>query len=344
MDVKITGKRLKNTFSYDWVKLVAFAVAVIVLWSLLFTTCATRATDGQQFYFVIYDDVVYDTDEVSTLMSDMKKDGALSYDVLTSQYNNVTKAGNYAALYMLNLRLTTKEGDVMIVNAGKLKTQADESDEKTDDGDTTGDGENSSTEEKKDIDNILESGYGADLTAFIRGAGSYVKKFTKDGSESGEIDENKVTSYFMNTRVKSARNYKKTYTTDAKKEEGAKNEVIRIKNVQAAYLRVTAALKKAEEAGKEIIRYWDKPEYGKNNEVVGTQKTAYGIDLTVLAEGSANKRELVKDWWLVDENQNTTTEGLTFCVLNCTREDSDLQFESLTALDYIIRTYSNYAD
>ena len=123
MDVKITGKRLKNTLSYDWIKIIACAVAAIFVWTLAFTTCATRATDGQQFYFVVFDDVYFDTETNADMLSDMKKDGSLSYDVLKAQLNNVTKAGNYDALYMLNLRLTTREGDVMIMNSGKLNAE-----------------------------------------------------------------------------------------------------------------------------------------------------------------------------------------------------------------------------
>ena len=331
MDVKITGKRLKNTLSYEWIKIIAFAVAAIFVWMLAFTTCATRATDGQQFYFVVFDDVYFDTETNADMLSDMKKDGSLSYDVLKTQLNNVTKAGNYGALYMLNLRLTTKEGDVMIMNSGKLSAEETPAE----------DGEE---EEKTTAEQVLESGYVADLLKFIESAGSYVKKFTSDGTVNGEINASKVETYFLTQRVKSARNYKKTYNTDEKKSEGVKNEIERISHIQQAYSRVTAALKKAENAGVDLYRYWDKPIKYSGNEVIEREKTAYGIDLTVLNSGATNKKELVKSWWLVDEENNATTDGLTFCVLDCTEDDEDLQFEALTALDYVIRNYSNYAD
>ena len=57
MDVKVTKKRFFNLVAYDWIKIVALSVAIVFVWILLFTTCATRATDGQQFYFVLYGDV-----------------------------------------------------------------------------------------------------------------------------------------------------------------------------------------------------------------------------------------------------------------------------------------------
>ncbi len=337
MDVKITGKRLKNTLSYDWIKIIAFAVAAIFVWTLAFTTFATRATDGQQFYFVVYDDVYFDSAKNADMLSDMKKDGSLSYDVLTSRVNNITKTGNYDALYMLNIRLTTKEGDVMIMNSGKLNAEAGPATE----GES---GKNSEEKKKTSAERVLEVGYVADLLPFISRAANYVKKFTSDGTVEGEISSSKVETYFFNERLKSARNYKKTYNTDEKKKEGVKNEIERISRIQQAYLRVTAALEKAKNQGVDLYRYWDKPTKYSNNEVIERTKTAYGIDLTVLCSGATNKKELVKSWWLVDENNNATTDGLTFCVLNCTEDDKDLQFEALTALDYVIRNYSNYAD
>ena len=50
MDARITKKRVGHMLSYDWIKIIAIAAAAIVLWSLLFTMTATRATVGQTFY------------------------------------------------------------------------------------------------------------------------------------------------------------------------------------------------------------------------------------------------------------------------------------------------------
>lgn len=335
MDVKITGKRLKNTLSYDWIKIIAFSLAAILVWTLAFTTGATRATEGQQFYFVVFDDVYYDSEANADMLYDMKSDGSLSYDVLKAQVNNITKAGNYDAVYMLNLRLTTGEGDVMIMNSGKSNA----------DGGEASDGEENGEKTVTTAERVLESGYVADLLPFIDGAENYVKKFTTDGTINGEISADKVETYFLTKRVKSARNYKKTYNTDEKKAEGVKGEIERITHIKEAYLRVKSALDKAKDRGVDLYRYWEKPTAYSGNEVTERKTTAYGIDLTVLCDGATDKKELVKSWWLVDEENNaTTTDGLTFCVLNCTEEDSDLQYEALTALDYVIRNYSNYAD
>ena len=49
MDAKITKQRLGRLLSYDWIKIIALAVAAIVVWSLIFTMTATRITAAQQF-------------------------------------------------------------------------------------------------------------------------------------------------------------------------------------------------------------------------------------------------------------------------------------------------------
>ena len=54
MDAKITKKRLNILLSYDWIKIILVAVAMIVLWSLVFTMTATRVTNAQNFTIFNY--------------------------------------------------------------------------------------------------------------------------------------------------------------------------------------------------------------------------------------------------------------------------------------------------
>ncbi len=42
MDAKITKKRLGAMLSYDWLKIVGVAAAIIVVWMLIFQMTATR--------------------------------------------------------------------------------------------------------------------------------------------------------------------------------------------------------------------------------------------------------------------------------------------------------------
>ena len=54
MDAKITKSRLGLLLSYDWIKIIGICVAAVLVWTLLFTTLATRATSGQIFEIYAY--------------------------------------------------------------------------------------------------------------------------------------------------------------------------------------------------------------------------------------------------------------------------------------------------
>ena len=110
MDAKITKKRIGRLLSYDWIKIVALAVAAIVLWSLIFTMTATRITPAQQFTVFNYrcnrtlTDTYYDSFD-SALSG---KNKIFSYEVIEGTTNDLTTAGEYAST-LLEARTATEE-------------------------------------------------------------------------------------------------------------------------------------------------------------------------------------------------------------------------------------------
>lgn len=349
MDLKITKKRLFNLIAYDWIKAVAFSLALVFAWVLLFTTCATRATDGQQFYFALYGDVNSVGDDYA-MLGDMKKKGDLSYDVLTTSVNSITAAGNYSAQYMLNLRSTTHEADVILLYAGKTnKVVGEETGGGTAEGGEKTDGKDETTEnteKKSDIEGILSGRYLQTIEDLTAGAKAYLEKFGADFTlAEPTVDDAKIERYFRAVRAKEARNYKKTYRTENDIKQGVKNEQARIKKLLEAYLHFNAAVAAAKDSGNDFLRYYMKPVY-ENGKEVRKEKRAYGVDLTALnknvAEDDATKQKVNDRWSYPDEKGNPQTEGLTLCVSDYVSVQRDLQYEALTFLDYIVRNFSNY--
>ena len=82
MDAKITKKRLGLLLSYDWLKILGICVAAVLLWSLLFTTMATRATNGQRFEMYLYPGVRFANSVDVSSLHERDKNDVLSYDVL----------------------------------------------------------------------------------------------------------------------------------------------------------------------------------------------------------------------------------------------------------------------
>lgn len=73
MDVKITKGRFANLIAYDLVKIIISIIAAIMVWVLLFTMCATRATVGEQFGLIVFDGVYYKDNYAEDVILKLKR-------------------------------------------------------------------------------------------------------------------------------------------------------------------------------------------------------------------------------------------------------------------------------
>ena len=337
MDIKITGARFKNLLSYEWVKIIVGIIVGIVVWSLLFTTLGTRITVGEQFYFVTYENV-FTTDSNNSdnkLLSDMKKNGVFSYDVLDVSVNKISSAGQYSASYMLSLRVTTQEGDVLLISDGRA-TKVDEN----------GKDKNGKIP-SQEIESVINHGYVFDFETFLNRARSYCvdNGFIIENTDgSYTVNEDEIEKYFLTERITSARNYKRTYRTAEQKAQGVKNEIARIKAIYENYLYVDNAVKTAKENGNDFLWYGTINQYDENGEVIEGkgEEHPFGIDLYKLNQPFISSKLKVEDRWFTYADEKTTCEGLVLSVFNFESHQPDLQYESLAFIKSIIETYSGY--
>ena len=114
MDAKITKKRLGEFLSYEWIKIIAIAVAVILFWSTLFTMTSARLTVDQVFTVINYSGTTVGEDftEYSSILTGKK---VLSYEVNEVSVMDITANEGAMSGTLLDTRLTTGEGDVMYV-------------------------------------------------------------------------------------------------------------------------------------------------------------------------------------------------------------------------------------
>ncbi len=343
MDVKITKKRFSNLIAYDFVKIIIAIAAAIAVWVLLFTTCATRATVGEQFYFVIFDGVYFKENYPYEMITKLKDEDKLSYDVLETSVSTVTAAGNYSALYMLSLKASTKEGDVLLFNGKNEEVKNEDGTVKTDENGAA------MTKVNDDAQAIINNSYVAPFDEYLNSAKNYIERFLTNG----EVDEKAVEDYFLSVRIKQAGNYKKTYRTDEQKAQGVKNEIERIKTLQKTYLTVVGAIEKAAAEGVDLYWYCDfapTEEYKKEH-------VPYGIDLYKLNQKAmetenSEKEKLSDIWYFWDYIQNENgdkdperrSDGLVLSVFNFGKDQPDLDFESLAVIENAIKTFSYYAD
>ena len=323
---------MKNLLSYDWIKIILSIVAGIVVWSLLFTTLGTRLTVGQEFVFHLYENVytVGSSEKNAQMMLDAKKKGLFSYDVLKFSVNSVTSGGQYSASYMLSLKMSTQEGDVMIISDGRAETE--------------------NKEKKSDLTSIINNRYLCDMETLLKSARAYCVNngFIIENGSSWQANEQKIEEYFLNTRIKGKGkgNYRKTYRTAQQKAEGVKLEIARIKQLYENYLYVSAAIEVAKAADCDFLWYGELYSYDKNNKIIEeeTEIRPYGIDLYKLNQPFLGQEGVpnVEDTWFTYANGKPTAEGLVVCVFDFRGYQVDLQYETLGYLRYIIQTYGRY--
>lgn len=229
MDAKITKKRLSRLLSYDWIKIVALAVAAIVVWSLIFTMTATRITPAQQFTVFNY----YSNNALENGFYNVYNktflDGKFSYEVIETNVNDLTTGGRDYAGTLLEARLGTDEGDVMFIpNINDPSTKVEP---------TVEGGEPTYTTYMQGFFNNWYY-YIADVDEYLNGMRAYLSAYYTDGDEvennnyiDGTMNKEKVRADFF-ARIN--RNKDKRFKKSDEIEAGVLQEYDRIEKYAVA--------------------------------------------------------------------------------------------------------------
>ncbi len=327
MDARITKKRLGHMLSYDWLKIVALAAGVVILWVLLFQMLATRATIGQTFYIYSYYDTTIRNEKVNEL-SNLKEKGALSYDVL--EVTDSALSNNEYLSQMLAAYMAAQQGDVFFItdipteNDDETKAESSEgiaaSDVKYTNWQSFVSGYASAfarlgNEDMKDTENDNKAYYFDELEI-------YLNKFYSGDFKDGDLDETAVETTFR-SRMKKDKRYK----TEKQIKSGIADEITRIENLKKSYERVKKALD-----ANIISKKYTKIANDSNGDGIITENEW----LTVCRGIDISKIERITDFIV---NTDGSAEGLTMAIFDWSNYQYHLQFEPITYLDYIITAY-----
>ena len=98
MDAKITKTRLGHYLSYEWVKIVAITLAVLLLWLIIFSATATRIMPSQHYNVFNYQGTI-----VGSEFEDYDKfvqNKVFSHEVIEGSSKDMTTAGNEISTLM----------------------------------------------------------------------------------------------------------------------------------------------------------------------------------------------------------------------------------------------------
>ena len=349
MDAKITKKRLSRMLSYDWLKMVISAAALILLWLLIFTMTATAITPSQQFSVINYvgnvafaDGDFYDVNQAAF------DNGIFSFEIMEMTTldlsTNVNDAGS-----LLQARATLEEGDVLFIadaddyRSAQRREYIDE---------TTGEVNYEYRFERSYIQTFLQGYFYRvyDINTYLDEMRTFVGQYYEDGDyqSPSTLNKQKIKNDF-NARTKKDKRFKKS----AARAQGEKDEIVRIEKYRDALVKFEWYLENNVVALTETIVH---EEYFKDGSDL---KGTYSINLCPTIEqggmtidGKPAMSALINAVAYkpvvetVDENgKNTldfgeaTAENMNVCLFDFASVGCGFQYESLSYVVYLIEEY-----
>ena len=235
MDARITKKRLGQMLSYDWIKIIACIVAGIVVWSLIFTTTATRLNPAQTYTVYAYIGTAPTDKFTSRITSRTALAEKFSYDVIETSVVDLTTAGDQAYT-LLEARSGVQEGNAAFVAPLEISGSKYKNDE----------GEEYTPTYLQDLIMRLysavltpEQAEGNPKKSFFERTETFLSGYYTDIRNENTLNEKKVEEVFR-ARIKEQND--KRYKNEAQIAQGIADETARIKGYRDNYLAVRGYL------------------------------------------------------------------------------------------------------
>lgn len=222
--------------SYDWLKIIGAAAAGILVWALIFTMTATRIRPSQKFTIFNHNsNVSFQTTDYYSIRKQILGTDIFSYEVIETGECDLAATPDYAST-LLETRLATDEGSVMFIA-------------NTEDKSTEYKDENGETKYKTYLESFTGGSFSSYLAnldvnnekSFFKTMESYLSKFYTDWTDENTLNEDSVETEF---RARAKKNKDKRYKTEAQKQAGIKNDIVRIQKYRDALENVYEYLEK----------------------------------------------------------------------------------------------------
>ncbi len=321
MDARITKQRLGNLISYDWLKMLGTILAFVLVLALLFTMTATRPRREQEFYVYAHTDLQAGT-SFGDLGDTLLDRGVFSYDILTVTAESFS--GNSYADAVFQARRAAGQGTVTFLT--------DNTTYETDEAgnivyDEQGEPKIASYSELYNMAggnavraDSLSAGAIYDTAYYLQRCETYLTGFFGDDWQtSDEVDGQTTPEQSFERNRKDKR-----FRSEEARAEGIALERERILKLREDYLFVQAAF--ADGTLSHTVYTYE----SENGE---TSTQSIGINV-----GGLNKlKDLV---YYTDDAGNRTTANVNLAILyNSSLEDSQLLFETVSFLRYLVETY-----
>lgn len=333
MDAKITKLRLSRMLSYDWLKIIGAAAAVIIVWVLIFTMTATRITSAQTFTVHNYLGNISLTADFSKAYSDAYKNKVFSGEVLETGIVDLAANGEYAS-QVLEARVATDEGDVMFVSQQpNVKTAYTV--EKTNE---NGEKVKETLYERTYLESFL-GGYRYHLHSLERGNANsffaqmenYLNRYYPAGYESGENLNEKLAEEEFLARIKRTKD--KRYKKQSQIDKGIQEEIERIQKYRTALISFYDYLDKGvvsltktvytdKESGETIFEGYYSINLCPDTKTMGGLSSLVGYRTTYEVDG---KEEVV-----------VSAKDMNICIFDMNGKEEAFRYEALLYITHLI--------
>ena len=315
MDAKITKKRLAQMLSYDWVKIVAFAVGAILIWSLIFQMTATRIKPSQKFQVYNYYCNESLGNDFYRAYESMGNNKNFSYEVLEMNITDLSRSeGQHFT--QLDAAVQTNDGDLIFVpNVGdeNYKTETD----------------GVVTYEYTYVESFAQRYfpylYDLDLeneNGYFKRLEKYLDNFYTGGWEQKEtLNEEKVKASFRE-RVK--QNEDKRFKKDEEIERGATWEVERIQKYRDALERFYSYV-------DEGIVSFTRVELKSNGQTYASG--VFGLNICPDVSKTGELKKLVS---YKDINDVSTAKDMNVLFFKFGAEEDSFEYEGLICVNLMI--------
>ncbi len=330
MDAKITKVRLGRMLSYDWLKIVGAAAALIFIWILVFTTTATKVIPSQRFVISNYMGNATLQNAMSADLSAQLNGGKFSHEILEVETVDLPAAQD-VGYQLLEARTATNEIDLMFVSmqdntaTGKQVTNEN--------------GEEIVVYEHTYLESFLYSyahtlhylGDKEDGSGYFQQMRAYLNTYYVDGYESGEnLDVAKVEADFR-ARAEGDKRYKK----EGEIQKGIEGDIARIESYRTALLSFEKYL---EEGVVEIVN----TAYEAEDKDFFEGKGEYSINVAKTEATSSLSRYVGYHSTYLDENgkeqYKVSADNMNVCLFNSNGTHAAHRFEGLVYIVHLLDT------
>lgn len=336
MDAKITKLRLGRMLSYDWLKIIGTALALILVWAFVFNITATAITPAQKFGVCNYLGNVEYPSGFHKSYAQAYSENIFSDEVLETTASDLPASRDVAA-DVLQARLAMDEVDAMFVSQ-----QADVRTAYTVEGTDPTTGEK--TTETKYRNTYLETFLASyrfslhDLSldgekSFFKQMENYLNKYyTKGYEDASSLNEEKVEEDFL-ARIKRTKD--KRYKKSAEIEKGVQESLERIEKYRKALVSFYKYLDEGVVALTKTT-YEGKGEYDYSFEGIYSINLCPDDRMSALSSIVGYHKEYVFDEETGEKKEVVLAKDMNICLFDLNGDEEEFRYEGLLYVVYLI--------